>query len=48
MYEKEAASANNTAVISGREALRNVMNNYEWDDILYMDETGLFIIIIIN
>ncbi|XP_041349240.1 tigger transposable element-derived protein 6-like [Gigantopelta aegis] len=42
VYEGKAASANNTAVISGREELKKVMKNYEREDIFKMDETGLF------
>ncbi|XP_041379849.1 CENP-B homolog protein 2-like [Gigantopelta aegis] len=40
--EGEAASADKNAVVSGREELKKVLNDYAPEDVFNMDETGLF------
>ncbi|XP_041362869.1 tigger transposable element-derived protein 6-like [Gigantopelta aegis] len=42
VYEGEAESADKTAVVKGREELKEVLKSYEVQDIFNLDETGLF------
>ncbi|XP_041364446.1 tigger transposable element-derived protein 6-like [Gigantopelta aegis] len=42
VYEREAASPDKNAVVSGREELKKVLKDYAPEDVFNMDETGLF------
>ena len=41
-YHGEAASADKTAIVSGREELHRVLKDYDLNDVYNLDETGLF------